>query len=123
MPNARLAMSVNTKEYNHVIDLILENARAEYDKQINDAGMAYYTIIIQPIESKYNLKYCAGNGEWFFIHLPTDNVIRQVDIEYFGVEGITPNSALTKELCDVLEPVFDMLNTDMNDGDYFGYHV
>jgi hypothetical protein len=125
---------MTTEEYNHVMSLMLEDARKVYDNKINQAARAYYVIIIEPLENKYGIKFVQGNGHYCFVINETNETINYYDVDAYDEDWfIDANFHDTyidhavankrSQMMADLMPVFNMLNTEIFIRDNFGYFV
>lgn len=111
------------KEYNNGVVRGIEYIKSKYRDSLENMGNAYYRDAILPLEKKHNLKFLSGNGDWVFVHVPTDITIHPVDVQLYGIANLACDGILSTELCDELTPVFDVCGTELAYNDFFGYYI
>jgi hypothetical protein len=110
-------------KYNGGIAASLDYAKSKYQESLENLGNQYYRDVIVPLETKYNLKFFCGNGDWFFVHVPTEILIHPTDIELYGVVNLACDEILSTEMCDDLTVVFEACSIELEYNNFFGYCI
>ncbi len=98
---------MNTEKYTQQVNVIKER----FDNDLQELGLRIRNEVVAPACKNHRLKFFSGNGTFFFA---------RGEETYSEVRDLERAS---KTLRETLEPIINLLNTEIVHNDYLGFYV
>lgn len=100
---------MSTEKYTEQVTVIKER----FDNDLQELGLRIRNEVVAPACKNHGLKFFSGNGTFFFA---------KGERTYSDVLDPDFKSA-PKALREALEPIINLLNTEITHNDYLGFYV